>query len=252
MQSFFFIDYEQLDKPKMTSVEDITSNWRSEHISSNFKMLPRVALELVMNTSEGQFSNNNHSETDIALLYSEEDSTWAQCLLKRLKHILPSAIISLPEVAQTRNAILDDARIIVPLLSASFTKTAELIDELNIALCRQRFSGTLVLFPVYLEALPSSPAYLRLLWSLFSCADKAWTSSSSIVNKYVDDSLSGHEKCLCVAAHMIAFILMNPQWFQDSYKTLLSIEELYEASLTFRTQKEIDASCNNPLVFITH
>jgi len=247
-----FKDYEQLDKPKMTSVEDITSNWRSEHILSNFKLLPRVSLELVMNTSERKFSSNSHNETDIALICSEEDSVWAQFLLKRLKYILPNTVISLPEVDQTRNTVLDDAKIIVPLLSASFTKTAELIDELNIALCRQRFSDTLVLFPVYLEALPSSPAYLRLLWSLFSCTDKVWTSSSSIVNKYVDDSLSGHDKCLCVAAHMIAFILKNPQWFQDSYKTLLSIEELYEASLTLRTQKDIDASSNNPLVFINY
>ena len=246
----FFTEYEQLDKPRMTSVEDVTSNWRSEHIASDFKLLSRVTLEALLNVSpREELVSDSPCKIDIALSYHKDDSALAQFLLKRLQYILPNAVISLPEASQTRNKVLDESKIIVPLLSAAYTKTAELLEELNIALCKQRFSGSLVFFPVYLEALPSSPAYLRLLWSFFSCADKIWTNSTSTISKHVDPSFSNHEKCLYVAAHMIAFVLNNPEHFHESFKTLLSVEELYECSLKLRGQKDIQTSCDNPLFF---
>ena len=234
----------------MTSVEDVTSNWRSEHIASDFKLLPGVTLEALINLCPREtFANDRVCKVEIALSYHEEDSTLANFLVKSLQQLLPNAIVSLPEVSKTRNTVLDESRLIVPLLSGAFTKSAELLEELNIALCKQRYSGSLVLFPVYLEALPSSPAYLRLLWSLFSCTDKVWTNSSYIKSKHAYGAFSGHERCLYVAAHMIAFVLTNPQFFQGSFKTLLSLEELYECSLRLRGQKDIGAMGENPLFF---
>ena len=250
MQINFFTEYEQLDKPRMTSVEDVTSNWRSEHIVSDFKLLSRVTPEALFNISQREpLVSDSPCKIDIAISYHKDDSTLAQFLLKQLQDILPNAVISLPEESQTRNTVLDESKIIVPLLSVAYVKTAELLEELNIALCKQRFSGSLVFFPVYLEALPSSPAYLRLLWSLFSCVDKVWADSTSAIIKHVDPSFSSHEKCLYVAAYMIAFVLNNPTHFQESFKTLLSIEELYECSLKLRSQKDIQVSCDNPLFF---
>ena len=235
----------------MTSVEDVMSNWRSEHILSNLNFFSNITIEELMNLSPNELSDDtSQSSIDITLSYHQDDNQSAQYLLKQLQYLLPNANLSLPEeFSKERNAVLDESRIIVPLLSVAYIKTAECLEELNIALCKQRFSSSLVFFPIYLKALPSTPAYLRLLWSLFSCTDKVWTSSSSFINKYVDASLSSSEKCLYVAAHAIAYVLTNQACFQGSFKTLMSIEELSECTLKLRGKKDIDTSNCNPLFF---
>ena len=234
----------------MTSIEDVTSNWRSEHIESNLKCFPDVALEeLLLQKPRSDVTSGDSDRVDIVLSYHKEDERWAQFLSKRLKDLLPNARISLPEISQVRNAILDDSIIALPLLSNAFLKSAELLEELNISLCRHRFSGLLVLFPIYLEALPSTPAYLHLLWSLFSCADKIWTSSSSQVNRLLDASLLPQEKCLAVASHVIAHVLAKMSSSQGSFKTLLSIDELSEMTLQLRGKNATASLNGNPLFF---
>lgn len=78
---------------------------------------------------------------------------------------------------------LDVARVIVPLLSPAFLTSSELVEELNIAICRNRSSSRRVLFPVQVAVVPPKPSYVHLIPSEFSCNDFKWAC------KVVDQAL---------------------------------------------------------------
>lgn len=182
-------------------------------------------------------------------MYHNGEEPLGRFLFERLQHYLPNATVSLPEESKARLALLDEATIIAPLLSHSFTDSAELSDELNTALCRQRVTDRLVLFPVSLGPLPSSPAYFRLLWSLLSCSDNVWTNYKLISNSKADTQFSSSQRCLDFAARVIAYVLTNSECFKGSYKTLLSTEELLDSTLRFRAKLPLDQLRYNPLYF---
>ena len=244
-------DLDNPGKPHITSVEDVTSAWRTEHYMSGLKFLTNVELADVLNfrPEKKKSDSAKSNKVDVALLYHHGEEPLGQFLLERLQRYLPNATVSLPEDSKARLALLDEATIIVPLLSHSFTDSAELSDELNTALCRQRVTDKLVLFPVSLGPLPSSPAYFRLLWSLLSCSDNFWTSYKLISNSKADTLFSSSQRCLDFAARVIAYVLTNPKCFQGSYKTLLSTEELLDSTLRFRAKLPVDQLSYNPLYF---
>ena len=180
----------------------------------------------------------------IALSYHSAESDLARFLSDRLLYYLPNMKISHPEQAKVRSSVLDEASVIVPLLSHAYTKSAELSEELNIALCRQRSCSSWLFFPIYTEKLPSKPAYFRLLLSLFSCSDELWETNAS------DAAWSTKQKCLDAAARLIAYVLVSGSNLTGSFKTLISTEELSECTLQLRAKTKIDAtSGNNPLYF---
>ena len=180
----------------------------------------------------------------IALSYHFAESDLARFLSDRLLYYLPNMKISHPEQAKVRSSVLDEASVIVPLLSHAYAKSAELSEELNIALCRQRSCSSWLFFPIYTEKLPSKPAYFRLLLSLFSCSDELWETNAS------DAAWSTKQKCLDAAARLIAYVLVSGSNLTGSFKTLISTEELSECTLQLRAKTKIDAtSGNNPLYF---
>ena len=243
-------DLDNLGKPHITSVEDVTSAWRTEHYMSGLKFLANVELADVLNFQPEKKSDSSKSnKVDIALLYHYGEEPLGRFLLQRLQSYLPDATVSLPEDSKARLALLDEATIIVPLLSHSFTDSAELSDELNTALCRQRVTDRLVLFPVSLGPLPSSPAYFRLLWSLISCSDNFWTNYKLISNSKADTQFSSSQRCLDFTARVIAYVLTYPKCFQGSFKTLLSTEELLDSTLRFRAKLPVHQLSYNPLYF---
>eukprot|EP00795_Rhopilema_esculentum_P000773 gene772-10502_t len=238
-----FRQYGQLDKPKVTSIEDVTSNWRTYHYQSGLKYLKGLEFQDMIDFKTTQILPGSGSNS-IALSYHSAENDLAQFLSDRLRYFLPNVKISHPEPAKVRSSVLDEASIIVPLLSHAYTKSAELSEELNIALCRQRSCSSWLFFPIYTEKLPSKPAYFRLLLSLFSCTDELWESNAS------DAGWSTKQKCLDAAARLISYVLVNGSNFTGSFKTLLSTEEISECTLQLRAKIKIDAtSGNNPFYF---
>jgi len=246
-----FEKFNHLQVKDVLSAQDATSSWRTEHIKSGMAFLPSLKIENIMDlTANGTWSSEgNSNETDIMLCFHENDKAMAKFLVDRLHYFLPKARISMPEESKVRHSLLDGAALIVPLLSCSFTASAELTEELNTALCRQRFGNQLVLFPILLEPLPVSPSYFHLIWSLISCEDKVWVSYHTAL-KYSDETLIlTTKKCLDFAARIISLILLNPDHFQGSFKTLLSTNELRDTTLRLRAKMPIDAIGYNPLYF---
>ena len=136
---------------------------------------------------------------------------------------------------------------VIPLLSSAFIHSPELMDELNTALCRHRFSRKLVLFPVLLEELPREPAYLRLLFCLFSCSDSFWTRQklpSGLKTKITASSAV----CLRAAATVITYVICSAESVSGYFKTLFSVDELMTSRMQLGMKEEAKLNFN-PLLF---
>ena len=245
-------EFNHLQMEEILAVGDILSSWRTEHIISGLQFLPDLKIEDIVDLTPNEkwSSDGNSNEADIMLSFHKHDRMMANFLVDRLHYYLPQARISFPEEAKVRHSLLDNARLFVPLLSCSFTATAELTEELNTALCRQRFGNKLVLFPVALEPLPSTPSYFHLIWSLISCEDKVWENYHTLAKITTDELvIPTAQRCLDYAARMISLILLSPGLFHGSFKTLLSIRELQDTTLRFRAKLPANLIGYNPLYF---
>ncbi|XP_065058675.1 uncharacterized protein LOC135686383 isoform X2 [Rhopilema esculentum] len=240
-----------LEDRRMSSVEQITSDWRIEHTLRGLQFFDGLDTRDVFDfTGSELWRTGQSNSTDIMLCYHDLDASHGEFLAERLQHYLPGVNLSIPEKSKVRHNLLDDATLIVPLMSGCFVKSAELSEELNTALCRQRFSNRLVLFPIGLEPLPLTPAYSRLIWSVVSCNDRIWKNPGLFrPEKDFKVAYAGNKFCLDFSARFIAFILTHPVLFQGSFKTLISTEELLDSTLTFRANRQVDPASNNPLYF---
>ena len=231
---------------------DALSSWRTGHIISGLSFFSELKIEDVVDLSPNEMwtSGGNTNGTDIMICFHENDKLMAKFLVDRIRYYLPNARISLPEESKVRHSLLDNALLVVPLLSCSFVASAELTEELNTALCRQRFNNRLVLFPIHLEPLPITPSYFHLIWSLISCEDRVWLNFQTITKNAADDLLiPAVQKCLDFTARLISLIMLHPNLFQGSFKTLLSIQELRDTTLRFRAKLPVDSIGYNPLYF---
>ena len=120
------------------------------------------------------------SHVDIYLICSEEDAKYCQLFCQLLISQNQSLLIkkSLEETNSSRLSYLETASLVIPLLSPSFISSAELVHELNIAWCRQRYAEEFCFFQVILNTLPVRPTYVHLLPCFFNCKDKHWKNSS--------------------------------------------------------------------------
>ncbi len=240
-------DLDKLEKQRNSSLVDVISKWRTLNFLNNFASIPNINirdLESINSSMDFEFSKKS-SNIDVVLCYDKSNESAGKFLQQRLKFYLPNLQISLPQDSKVRHAIFDEADLVVPLLLSEFTKSAELSEELNIALCRQRFANKLVLFPVFLEDLLASPTYVRLLVCFFSRKDEIWENPKS----YHESNWSTNERCLDMAARFIALICLKPELAEGSFKTLLSIEELLQTSLRLKLDRSMDSSGCNPIFF---
>lgn len=247
-----FAEMSHLQVEDSPTIHDATSSWRTEHVQSGLKFLPDLRIEDITKFTPKEISPDEKSNNvDIMLCFHESNRNHGEFMQKRFQHYLPNCRISMPEEGKVRHNLLDDATVIVPLLSCSFTRSAELTEELNIALCRQRFNDKLVLLPIELEPLPITPAYFHLLWSLFACEDKVWTRYRPDLESGNEDrrKFSPDQKCLDFSARVVSYVLLNRDLFKGSFKTLLSCEELRSSTLRLRAKKSIDSINYNPLYF---
>lgn len=135
-------------------------------------------------STSSQVASSTSATCDVALGYASGDTKSAMVLKQLLLEKIPSLKISEPLAGDfSRVQSLDVARVIVPLLSPAFLTSSELVEELNIAICRNRSSSRRVLFPVQVAVVPPKPSYVHLIPSEFSCNDFKWAC------KVVDQAL---------------------------------------------------------------
>lgn len=139
-------------------------------------------------TSE-QATSSRSATCDVALSYAEGDKRAATVLKQLLLEKVPSLTISEPMAGDfSRVQSLDVARVIVPLLSPAFLASSELVEELNIAIFRNRSASRRILFPVQVAAFPPKPSYVHLIPCEFSSSDYKW--AHKIVGQNLQDQVS--------------------------------------------------------------
>lgn len=157
-------------------------------------------------TSE-QVTSARSATCDVALSYAEGDKRAAVILKQLLLEKVPSLKISEPVAGDfSRVQSLDAARVIVPLLSPAFLASSELVEELNIAIFRNRSASRRILFPVQIATYPPKPSYVHLIPCEFSNSDYKWA------HKIVDLNLQGEVSLLAQRNFMgvdEAFCLKN-------------------------------------------
>ena len=153
---------------------------------------------------------------DIYIISSEEDSEYSRLLSELIISHNQSLIvkISSEESNSARLTILENARLIIPLLSSSFMKSTELVHELNIAWCRQRYASNFCFLTIVLERLPDKPTYVHLFPCFFDCTDKRWKEphdeveerSSSYKDDRIATSKAPRETLRCLATAVELFL----------------------------------------------
>ena len=137
---------------------------------------------------------------DVFIVCSAEDSETCSLLENIITSQNESLVvkISTNENASTCLAYLDKARLVIPLLSASFVQSSELVHELNIAWCRQRDCSSLCFFAIVLEQLPKDPTYVSLFPCFFNCEDKVWTEDRETLKLFSPVELTRmYRDCKC-------------------------------------------------------
>ena len=122
----------------------------------------------------------NH--VDVYLLCSEEDAKYCELFCQLLISQNQALIIkkSFEETNSSRLSYLETSSLIIPLVSPSFLLSAELVHELNIAWCRQRYAEEFCFLEIILDFLAVKPTYVHLLPCFFNCKDEHWKDSSKI------------------------------------------------------------------------
>lgn len=161
-----------------------------KHIPSQNQFIPTITKGIMLSQeSEGPPSSQSRklipNHVDIYLLCSEEDAKYCQWFCQLLISQNQSLIIkkSLEETNSSRLSYLETSSLVIPLLSPSFISSAELVHELNIAWCRQRYAEEFCFLEIILDSLPVKPTYAHLLPCFFNCKDKHWEDSAEIKDK---------------------------------------------------------------------
>ena len=133
-------------------------------------------MQALIDSGESASSPGNGKEvTDIAFSCAEENLKYALFLQVVLKDTAPSLVTKVTvQSDQERLTLMDTARCVVPFLSPSYLDSPEQVEEFHIALCRQRFSRTTVIFPLTVHALPQKPTYFHIVPCLVDITDALW------------------------------------------------------------------------------
>lgn len=187
-------------------------------------------------STPSQVTPQGNTACDIALSFADSDKKCAVVLKQLLLENIPSLKINEPVAGDfSRVQSLDVARVIVPLLSPAFLVSNELVEELNIAIFRNRSSSRRILYPIQVSAIPPKPAYVHLIPCEFSSSDFKWASKVIGENPSNEVSKIGEMTgvdvdevfCLKAAADVIAERLSeeNKQDLKSFNRVLLNVHE---------------------------
>ena len=220
----------------------------------DFPLLPDVSHDLL-----GKFkcvkksSQVTENPPRIVLCHHQKQKGLADFFAKRLSSYVFKPVIERPRDSADGKSLIDTADIVVLFLSPEFLDTPVLVEDANVALCRQRWADGMILFPIYLSSFPPNPAYFSLFLSLFAITDDIWENKRlSLKNRllWLCTLDSRHAVFLDTAALFASFIVANPSGFRGSFKTLLSVQELKKSidEMGDRGGEQQQQLCN-PMVF---
>lgn len=223
------------------SIKHISSIWRQEFAKQKFPITKGV--DILDEKSLQSLQYISKTKFDVVLSYHRDDSVAANNLIVNLCKHIPSIKISSPSPANEKSVrlhVIDEGKMVVPLLSEKYVKSPELMEEFNTALCRHRYADELVMFPIVVGQLPISPVYPQIALCLFSVLDKYWLTQ-----------LDGDPivSCLSFSAIVIANLLVNSARVKSSFKTLVSMRELEDWSFFKARNGEETTSDLTPILF---
>ena len=184
-------------------------------------------------------TSSSSASCDVALSFAEGDKRAAVILKQLLLEKIPSLKISEPMAGDfSRVQSLDVARVIVPFLSPAFLASSELVEELNIAIFRNRSSSRRILFPVQVAAFPPKPSYVHLIPCEFSSSDNKWAwkvvdrNLRDEVSRMADRNFMDVDKAFCLkaAASVISERLLEESKPDSNLvnRVLLNVHEIEE------------------------
>ena len=226
--------------------------WREQNLASDHPYIPMVSKQAIAEFYHQKHKLSISKSYTVVLCYHPSDKTLAKFFAKRLKSYLPCPIIRRPEDSARGNTLIDEADLVVLFLSPSFLSSAELTEQANIALCRQRASDRLVMLSVILAYLPKIPAYFRLFTCFFSCTDEMWMDRQLSVKERLVWSCTlkaSNAACLDSAASFAGFLVSNPDIFRGSFKTFLNLLELKTSICSLQESSGDVCFDTNPLKF---
>lgn len=167
---------------------DVVMSVDGHHVNVDRSTNSTSAEVTSSNSTSSQVTSSGSASCDVALSFAAGDTKAAIILKQLLLEKLPSLKISEPLAGDfSRVQSLDVARVIVLLLSPSFLASSELVEELNIAIYRNRCSSRRILFPIQVAVIPPKPSYVHLIPSEFSCNDYKW--ACQIVDRDLQDEV---------------------------------------------------------------
>ncbi|XP_071958348.1 uncharacterized protein [Antedon mediterranea] len=129
---------------------------------------------------------------DIAVSCTQSDLKFASYFIDMIKEFSPHLKVASSDCSdQEKRSILESASKIVAFVSPSYTESPPHMEELNIALCRHRFSPQPILFAIQLHMLPRLPSYLHLIPYRFCLEDEIW---KEIIKKIEKDGAETHRQ----------------------------------------------------------
>ena len=244
-------------KHKKVTIEDVTVQYRKFCFVSRTKVLKSPVTYSTREESEERVGHaqdmthettNGHQvseqspavtsqsgECDLALSYAAQDSNLAVLLRRLLLEKLPHLKISEPQLNVTSRLVtLDVARLIVPLLSPAFLASKELMEELNIAVFRNRSASRQVIFPIHVAELPLKPSYIHLIPCEVSALDLSWAwkvmdqDSREEVERMAEEQDISNDVSFCLKSSVVAIVqrLTNGAHSDIPNQVLLNFDEV--------------------------
>ena len=232
----------------------LTADWRTKFFEMDFPLLPDVNHEqLERFRLSDKKSQVGQKPPQIVLCYHQEKRRFVDFFAKRISAYISNPVIERPRDSAEGKSVIDKADIVVLFVSSAFVQTPILVEEANVALCRQRWSDSMILLPVFLDSLPSNPAYFNLFLTLFSITDSIWENKKPSLLTRISwrCTLNSRQAGFLDAAALFAgFIVTNSTAFKGSFKTLLSLQELSKSvkEMSRQIDEEPPPLCN-PMVF---
>ena len=120
-----------------------------------------------------------HEQFDIIFSYHSDDEKYVDFTTRLLNHAAPGLRLnSTASDKEEKLQALEKASCIVPILSPNYLESPNCMEELHIAIWRQRVSNphAPLLFPVIVHKLPRKPTYIHLLDCAVSTTDALWAT----------------------------------------------------------------------------
>lgn len=239
--------------PRIMATTRLTAEWREKLLEKDFSLLPNINRDALENFRHSKKTKQvDERSPHIVLCYHKNQKRLANFFAKRLSLYMDKPVIEVPKDSADGKSVIDKADLVILFLSPAFVETPILVEEANVALCRQRWTDRMILLPLIVEPLPSSPAYFKLFLCLFAITDEIWEDSDvPLITRLSWCSTLSSKSCkfLDTAALFASFVATKSDCVKGEFKTLLSSQELARSVKEMSALSEESIKRCNPMTF---